>query len=78
VKLKCPAGEQCRLRRSKGEQMTDADRRSLRDQIAELRAELRREIGDIRQRLEALEKPKPKIAKVIVDPWSQSGAGGAP
>jgi hypothetical protein len=56
--------------------MTDADRRSLRDQIAELRAELRREIGDITRRLDALERPK--IAKVIVDPWSQSGAGGAP
>ena len=55
--------------------MTDADRRSLRDQIAELRAELRRDLAEIRTRLCALEKPK--IARVVIDP-SRTEPGGAP
>jgi len=56
--------------------MTAAERRSIGEDIEALRREVREQLAAINKRLDALERPK--IAKVIVDPWSQSGAGGAP
>jgi hypothetical protein len=51
--------------------MTKQQRADLHHEMAELRAELRREIGDIRQRLDLLERPK--VAKVIFPPRTEPG-----
>lgn len=55
--------------------MTKEQRADMREEIAELRALMLREIGDIKQRIDLLERPR--IARVVVDP-SRTEPGGAP
>jgi hypothetical protein len=55
--------------------MTKQQRADLRAEIAELRALVLAETAAIKQRLDALEKPR--IARVVVDP-SRTEPGGEP
>jgi hypothetical protein len=57
-----------------GDTMTAAERKSLREDIEALRAELRAEIGAIKARLDALERPRD--TKVVFDPSRSQEPGG--
>jgi hypothetical protein len=46
--------------------VTKQQKADLRTEIAELRAELRHELSNIKARLDALEKPK--IARIVINP----------